>query len=76
MVGVTRGDFQAARSHAHHEQGEFDEHFDNTVMLNSLAKHSMSPLKVQMTALKRGQLRTHVCCEQGGPGKGCLRGVM
>ena len=53
MVGVTRGDFQAARSHAHHEQGEFDEHFDNTVMLNSLAKHSMSPLKVQMTALKR-----------------------
>ena len=28
MAGVTRVGFQAARSHAHHEQGEFDEYFD------------------------------------------------
>ena len=28
MAGVTRVDFQAARSHAHHEQGELDAYFD------------------------------------------------
>ena len=62
--GVIRVDFQAtvgrkslkgvpsrSRSHAHHEQGEFDEYFE---MPNSLAKYSMSPpLKVQMAAFKR-----------------------
>ena len=28
MAGVTRFGFQAARSHAHHEQGELDAYFD------------------------------------------------